>query len=86
MLLETDWKKAGSFLLFVNPNWRYLASSILLGLFLSRMLLAEDDPIHDKCMSQKDNPGPWCYREEVKAISDPDLCGNRGMCKLDVCK
>lgn len=67
-------KQINSF--FVNPNWIYLAGSILLGLFLARMLFAEEDPIYDKCTSQTDNPAPWCYLDEVKAIGDPALCEN----------
>lgn len=35
-----------------------------------------DDPIYAKCTSQKENPGPWCYQEEVKKIGDPALCEN----------
>lgn len=34
------------------------------------------DPIYEKCISQKENPGPWCYLEEVKKKGDPDLCKN----------
>jgi len=37
---------------------------------------AESDPIYEKCISQKDDPAPWCYQMEVEKIGDPDLCDN----------
>jgi hypothetical protein len=36
----------------------------------------EEDPIYKKCMTQKDNPAPWCYLEEVKKNGNASLCEN----------
>jgi hypothetical protein len=46
-----------------------------ISLFLfSSQVLAESDPIYDKC---RDQPrGPWCYEEEVERVGSPDLCEN----------
>ena len=35
-----------------------------------------DDPIHDKCMNQTDDPPPWCYQMTVEKIGNPALCEN----------
>ncbi len=35
-----------------------------------------EDLIYKKCMSQTDDPGPWCYQREVKKVGDPSLCDN----------
>lgn len=54
----------------------YLAISLLLLLLPTIIIFAEDDPIYEKCVSQSDDPAPWCYQQEVKRIGDPDLCEN----------
>ena len=62
-------------------NFKKIASANLLAGFVCFYLsaafgFAEDDPIYDKCMSQTDRPGPWCYQEEVEVIGDACLCEN----------
>jgi hypothetical protein len=37
---------------------------------------AGDDPIHQKCLRQTEEPPPWCYQREVERIGDPALCEN----------
>jgi len=56
--------------------WICLAATCLLLILPANLLCAEDDPIYEKCISQSDNPAPWCYQEEVKRAGDPDLCEN----------
>ena len=56
--------------------WIGLTASLLLLLLPAAILSAQDDPIYEKCISQSDNPAPWCYQEEVKRAGDPDLCEN----------
>lgn len=53
-----------------------LAASLLFLLLPVAMLCAQDDPIYEKCISQTDDPAPWCYQQEVKRIGEPDLCEN----------
>lgn len=62
--------------LYKKSIWIYVAASTLLLLLLTTVLFAEEDPIYKKCMAQKDDPGPWCYMEEVKKKGDPSLCEN----------
>jgi hypothetical protein len=59
-----------------NHLLHYLTASLLLGLFLATMGLAQQDSIYEKCRSQNKRPAPWCYQEEVKATGNPDLCDN----------
>jgi hypothetical protein len=50
---------------------------VLISLFLfSNQVFAEDDPIHEKCMNQTDDPPPWCYQMAVEKTGDPKLCEN----------
>lgn len=56
--------------------WICLATTWLLLILPATMVCAEDDPIYEKCISQSDDPAPWCYQLEVKRIGDPDLCEN----------
>jgi len=56
-------------------GWICLAVLVLLIIPMGT-LSSEEDPIYEKCISQKDNPGPWCYLEEVKKNGDPALCEN----------
>ena len=58
------------------PAWIYPAASMLLVLFLSTALFAQEDPIYEKCTAQTKAPAPWCYQEEVEKIGDPNLCEN----------
>jgi len=60
----------------VNPAWMYSIALMVSVIFLGSMLFAQEDSIYDKCTSQMDNPAPWCYLDEVKAIGDPTLCEN----------
>ena len=43
---------------------------------LTPLAFAGDDPIHDKCMNQTDDPPPWCYQRTVEKIGAPTLCEN----------
>lgn len=61
---------------YKKPIWMYAAAPTLLLLLLTTVLFAKDDPVYDKCTSQTENPGPWCYQEEVEKIGDPSLCEN----------
>ena len=56
--------------------WISLAASLLLLIPPATLLCEEDDPIYEKCISQSDDPAPWCYQQEVKSIGNPDLCEN----------
>ena len=50
---------------------------LVLGFVLfAPLVFAEDDPIHEKCMNQTDDPPPWCYQMAVEKIGDPKLCEN----------
>ena len=61
---------------FVNPTWIGLLASMLLTLFQTTVLFAEEDPIYEKCISQMNTPAPWCYQEEVEKTGNPALCEN----------
>ena len=54
----------------------YLVAVAMLMVTMSTSLFAEDDPIYERCASQTESPGPWCYEEEVKKAGDPALCEN----------
>ena len=58
-------------------SFRICLAALLLFLILpASTLFAQDDPIYEKCVSQSDDPAPWCYQQEVERIGDPDLCEN----------
>lgn len=63
-----------------NSLWRiyliFLISLIFLIIPMGTLSCDEEDPIYKKCMAQKDDPGPWCYMEEVKKNGDASLCEN----------
>ena len=71
-------KKNGHGTLFSRSGmlpWICLAG-LLLMVLPATLLCAQEDPIYEKCVSQSDNPAPWCYQQEVERIGDPDLCEN----------
>lgn len=54
----------------------FVCTALLMLSLPATMLFAEDDAIYEKCMSQRDDPAPWCYQQEVERSGDPDLCEN----------
>ncbi len=66
------------FPVYLRCALRILLAACLLGGMLSpaTMLVAEDDAIYERCLSQTDDPAPWCYQREVESLGDPDQCEN----------
>ena len=56
-------------------QWILIVVMVVFFFFIGNAF-AGDDPIHEKCMNQADDPPPWCYQMEVERIGDAGLCEN----------
>ena len=57
-------------------RWIWRMFPMLMVLLVGTALYAEEDPIYERCRSQTDRPGPWCYQEAVEKTGNPDQCEN----------